>query len=231
MCDSRNGEVLWKLSSSGSYSVKSGYNLSWNWKQANSPSKGESSNSAARENFWKKFWRVGVPARVKVAVWRIFHNGLPTKEGLKKRGVMTDFICMLCGQKGEDATHLFMNCWWARALWNRLDISFTDEERSDEPKGWLWSTFETKNLSDIRKVLVALWAIWSNRNAILHGNSGWCIEQSSYKVFSILEQQKKKGLCGLLLSSVENSNSDKLDFCVMARGLRFTMLEGLLLWQ
>lgn len=70
-----SGEIIWKYSSSGIYSVKSGYDLAWKWKQAKESTKGETSNTEVQEKFWSKLWRFGVPDRVKITVWRIFHNG------------------------------------------------------------------------------------------------------------------------------------------------------------
>lgn len=58
-----------------------------------------------------------------------------------------------------------------------------------------------------------------NRNLILHENQGWCIEQSNYKIFSILEQFNKETLIGIQMNKdVDENISDRIDiFCDGAR--------------
>lgn len=94
----------------------------------------ESSNIEAQERFWSKFSRTRVPDRVKFVAWRVYHNVLPLEECLKKRGVLRNFDCVFCGHKGEDAKHLFMSCWWAKALWSRTAVGFSSEELYGLPK-------------------------------------------------------------------------------------------------
>lgn len=98
---------------------------------------------------------------------RIFHNGLPTSMNLRKKGVKYDVGCVFCGKVEEDARHLFMECWWAKALWCTINIIFSETESVGRPREWLWTVFETRNLLEIRKFLVGIWAIWTNRNLIL----------------------------------------------------------------
>lgn len=88
-----------------------------------------------------------MPDRVKMFVWRMFNNGLPTCMNLRKRDVNVDVGCVFCGQDEEDSMHLFMQCWWARAIWNSINITFSEEEHNmNWPKEFLWTVFEKKKL-------------------------------------------------------------------------------------
>lgn len=200
--DSSSGEILWKQSPSGTYSVKSGYALASKWSQAqrSTPTLGESSNRATQERFWSKFWRMGVPSRAKFTVRRLYYNALPVGECLRRRGVLSNNLCVFCGYNGEDAKHIFISCWWVQALWRNIEVIFSSEDMLGSPKEWLWNIFERENMLDLRKIMVGIWVIWMNRNLIYHGKQGWCSVQCNYKISSILEQFNKRTLIGLQLS-------------------------------
>jgi ribonuclease HI len=55
--------------------------------------------------------------RVKMLVWRIGMNILPTKENLAQRLGLEDKECSLCHEEIESCTHLFFQCNVARAIW------------------------------------------------------------------------------------------------------------------
>lgn len=112
-----------------------------------------------------------------------------------------------CGYKEEDATHLFLSCWWAQYLWNNMDISFSKDERSHCTRDWLRIVFERKNMMEIKKAMVGVWVIWSNRNAIIHGKDGWCIDQCTHKIHITLEHFTMKNLFRLHTTNTVEQNS------------------------
>lgn len=124
------------------------------------------------------------------------HNGLPTGVNLCIWGVQVNNCCLFCGFKNEDIMHLFFSCWWAKVLWNRLGITFPVLEITGYSKEWFWDLFELHNISNVRKIMVTLWAIWTNRNIILHENTGWSLDQCVFKITNTLQQHGKKRLVG-----------------------------------
>lgn len=106
-------EWKWIFSSSGEYSVKSGYELTRRWKLSRHSDIGEPSNWESSANVWTRFWRSRVPDRVELVTWPLYHDSLPVFSNLSKRGCDTSNGRLFCGFKNENALHLFVNCWWS----------------------------------------------------------------------------------------------------------------------
>lgn len=66
--------VTWPMCKSGVYSVKMGYQLLCETELNALPS---SSNADEVKLFWKSIWRLKVPNKVKVFLWRACSNALP----------------------------------------------------------------------------------------------------------------------------------------------------------
>ena len=67
---------------------------------------------------WKKIWNLSAPECLKMVLWRIGVNVLPTRENLLKRFDVVDSSCVHCGADPESAIHVFFTCTVARALWH-----------------------------------------------------------------------------------------------------------------
>ncbi|VFQ60129.1 unnamed protein product [Cuscuta campestris] len=97
----------WPLEASGCYSVKSAYR-----KLA-----GEATNATGFTH-WCMLWKLKVPPKVNVCMWRALRGILPLCEILTKKGVELDNICPTCGAEGESLEHVFMACPMAVAVWS-----------------------------------------------------------------------------------------------------------------
>jgi hypothetical protein len=51
---------------------------------------------------WDKIWRLAVPNKVKIFLWRLAHNNLAVKRNLARRGVDSETICPMCYRLDED---------------------------------------------------------------------------------------------------------------------------------
>ncbi|KAL9671986.1 hypothetical protein QQ045_009560 [Rhodiola kirilowii] len=78
-------------------------------------------------------WKINVPERIKIMVWRAFHDSLPVTEKLQRRGCNAEFVCCYCGFEWETAKHLFGDWWWAKWMWNKLEV-----ENCGNGADWLW---------------------------------------------------------------------------------------------
>ena len=66
---------------------------------------------------WKKLWKARAPERLKMFLWRLGSNVLPTNEYLMQRMSIQDSCYELCKQEVESSVHLFISCPIAKALW------------------------------------------------------------------------------------------------------------------
>lgn len=106
--------LVWHFSSNGSYSVKSGYHFEMKDREAAS-----SSNRLGEAEWWRKLWYTKIPNKVKIHVWRAFHEAFPVRSQLDKRGVSTTLCCPRCSQMVEDVSHSFWLCEGARVVWEK----------------------------------------------------------------------------------------------------------------
>ncbi|GMN25934.1 hypothetical protein TIFTF001_047765 [Ficus carica] len=80
---------------------------------------GSTSGGGLDSSWWGKLWKSYVPNKVKIHVWRAFHDALPTKFSLSKRGIEVDKLCPLCRDDLEDTSHAFWYCLEAQERHNK----------------------------------------------------------------------------------------------------------------
>lgn len=113
--------LCWCGTDNGRFTVKSCYVINC---------EGEEEGS----RIWKILWKAQIHDRLKVFLWRVLADVLPTKGRISAFLEVADRSCTICGEMVEDSIHLFKNCSGARALafasswggkfdtWNCLDI-------------------------------------------------------------------------------------------------------------
>lgn len=82
----REDKLNWEHEMSGEFSAQSACRLLKALEKEQGS--GESSNSTTRNSFCKKLWRLQIPNKIKIFIWRLCKNNLPTKVKLKQRGVL-----------------------------------------------------------------------------------------------------------------------------------------------
>ncbi|KAL9674601.1 hypothetical protein QQ045_030873 [Rhodiola kirilowii] len=60
---------------------------------------GETSDNINLRSFWHKLWSVKAQGKVKIFIWRLFNNALPSAINLVRRGCEVDSKCVRCGYK------------------------------------------------------------------------------------------------------------------------------------
>ena len=81
--------------------------------------KGECSNSRRSQNLWKILWGLQVPNSTKVFLWRACNDILPTKEKLKKKGVVDDDRFCFCVVAKETVAHIIWECPSSQDVWGQ----------------------------------------------------------------------------------------------------------------
>lgn len=121
--------------------------------------------------FWRKLWKVKVQEKVKIFIWRLYHNFLPLGHNLCKRGIKTDEKCIFCHFPVENPEHLFLNCWWSKAFWffTQLDHNIFQGQINDL-SAWLWKCTLFLQIDDLTLLVYGLYTIWFCRNKLFHGD-------------------------------------------------------------
>lgn len=116
-CDDK---LIWHYCKNGIYNVKSGYQVAQHLVRNGCESQkaeGEGSNTQAQEDVWISLWKLSVPPKLKVFIWKCLHEFIPCKEHLFQKKLIRDTECPSCGAAVESPSHLFFKCDFARAFW------------------------------------------------------------------------------------------------------------------
>jgi ribonuclease HI len=166
----------WPHTKGGIYTVRSGYNLARSlsfWQYSSLAQRGSSSDFMENENIWRKLWKIQCPNRMKIILWRMAHNCLPTGDQLQRRAIPTRYECIFCN-RDETVEHCFFKCHYVKEIWSELKKSF---HISLNLKAFIhiqqWLLDWIRDASEVQSLTfaVATWHIWENRNNVRNGES------------------------------------------------------------
>ncbi|KAL6269566.1 hypothetical protein ACE6H2_026477 [Prunus campanulata] len=119
---------------------------------------------------WKQVWRLRVPNKVKLFLWRALQNALPCRWALTFRHIGDDSCCPRCHGSQETIIHVLWGCREVKRIWN---LSFLTEVINiwHEPTfADLWCHVISMGLNfDLEVFAYLSWLIWFDRDARMHG--------------------------------------------------------------
>ena len=154
--------VSWPRCRSGSYSVKTGYQLLCENELSSLPS---SSDSDGVKRFWKFIWCLKVPNKVKVFTWRACSRALPTKVNLKKRKVVDTSVCDQCECLNEDEVHAIWGCVQVREVWEQSCADVRNKYLNVGTMCDLVSIMKAEG-KNMEVFVMMVWLIWLQRNKL-----------------------------------------------------------------
>ena len=130
---------------------------------------GENSSGDSRSPLWKKLWHLKIPPKVHIFAWKMCMNALPTFVNLQRRGVKLCDFCLACGKELESTLHVFVKCEVATRVWrcwvdspvNLLNVNMDIIDITMQ-------IFESGTSRDLEVFFGVTWAIWYNKNKIVH---------------------------------------------------------------
>ncbi|KAL9666530.1 hypothetical protein QQ045_000864 [Rhodiola kirilowii] len=137
-----------------------------------SSASGDQSDKSKIARFWKCLWKLPIPRKFKIFIWRGYHEGLPTGIQLCKRQIGASHHCYLCDYHVEDDAHPFITCWRSKAVWNYLGFDFHNDCNARRSMAdVIFYVYTSSRPADFCKVMVAFWYIWHHRNRVRHGSA------------------------------------------------------------
>jgi hypothetical protein len=158
----------WFFEKNGIFSVKSAYRMIVDTKRRREDwieQRPESSNQDDEEKMWTKLWKVSVPSKLRVFLWRLAKNSIPTGDVRFHRNMATTAACSLCG-KEDSWRHSLLECTMSRCIWALAPehiVEHMENTREPSAKSWLFAMIKTLNHEDLTRCLVTLWAVWFAR--------------------------------------------------------------------
>ncbi|KAL5579315.1 hypothetical protein UlMin_011757 [Ulmus minor] len=166
--------VLWHYDKSGHYTVRSGYWLATKCRSVSS------SSALSLNSWWKRFWSLRIPSKIRVFLWKAYHNWIPTYVNLAKHGVPTQKRCLICNETDDTTLHALWGCKALKSLKVMRDsfIQFKLPMQCDL-KEFLLSANDCLPLENLEFLCILLWRIWFRRNKLIHEQI-WLDENSCY---------------------------------------------------
>ncbi|XP_060962040.1 uncharacterized protein LOC133032190 [Cannabis sativa] len=151
----------------GEYEVKSCYFFACS-------SSADTYESVSNPNtaWWKSFWQLKLPPKVKIFSWKAIHNALPVAAELFKKKSLTSASCSLCLNAWESVGHALFSCKHARHVWKIAGFTFNNKAAvSMNIEDFLFQISESYTKSELETIFCTMWSIWSDRNNVIHGKS------------------------------------------------------------
>ncbi|KAM6601123.1 hypothetical protein CsatA_020732 [Cannabis sativa] len=160
-----NDRYIWHHTTTGMYTVNSGFHLAENLAIGH-----ESSGSTAHSEWWKQFWNLTLPSKIKIFAWRVLQNALPVATALSRRKVINSATCSLCNNAWESIGHAMFNCTTARKVWRETKFTIDHSNAHNMDNGdYLIHLSTLHSKQDFELLVCTMWAIWHNRNKVTHG--------------------------------------------------------------
>jgi ribonuclease HI len=163
----------WHFENNGQFSVRSCYRalaatkrVREDWLDGNSAA----SDTTKEEKAWSKLWKISVPSKIRLFLWRLAKHSIPTEDIRHHRQMAPTPACSICGLE-DSWRHSLIECNPARCVWALTAEDITEHiAMSTEPtaKQWLFHMIESMGKDDLTRMLVTLWAIWHAKRKAVH---------------------------------------------------------------
>lgn len=150
--------IVWFHDHQGVYSTKSGYSWLSLHKIGYNP----------HRNFWRILWKLKLPPKVRIFLWRVSHNLLPTNAKIAAINPAFNSLCPKCGVDVETLMHALRDCGKTRDVLTHggVDGRILSSEWNTGID-WLESVIRFLDKPAFKCFNLVLWNIWNDRNNML----------------------------------------------------------------
>lgn len=142
-----------------------------------------SSIVATEEGAWKIIWKVQVPAKVQMFLWRLSKHSIPTNDVRAHRHMTDSSSCGMCGSP-DSWRHSLLECTMSRCTWALVDEELVQNLATiaeANTKQWLFTLMDSLSHALFVKLAVTLWAIWAARQKAIHEGIFQSIHQQVHR--------------------------------------------------
>ena len=108
------------------------------------------SNGAQIQKQWSSLWRTRVSSKVKIFLWRLAKQSIPTNEVRHRRSMPESSGCQLCGAH-DSWRHALIDCTMSRCVWALVDENITEHmtcSSDGDARVWLAAMIDTLKEED-----------------------------------------------------------------------------------
>lgn len=157
----RDDVRVWYGNDDGIFRVKDAYKLARSLKDFASCSKGA-------DPLWKKLWRLNIPRKARMFIWRAVWDILPHNANLLKKGVLDIARCPRCGVY-ESAIHVFRDCCWARQFWSMAPVDIF-RGKAMNIRTWVAEVHDSTHTSNLELLATLMWQLWYSKSEFCFEN-------------------------------------------------------------
>ncbi|XP_057723427.1 uncharacterized protein LOC130939336 [Arachis stenosperma] len=161
-------ELQWVLNKGGTYDAASGYSVAY---QFNHDPIEFCPQLMRQKDVWVTLWKLALPHKIKIFLWKSIHQGLPVCHLLHHRFPSTSAICSCCSEEDETVLHCLVTCKYAKEVWNQSPLAYLlATSPSSTSTQWWISSMEALKSSPNRQthshfLVILLWFLWKERNS------------------------------------------------------------------
>lgn len=144
-------QIRWKWTTHGQYTAKSAYLAQF--------------QGATKMQDGALIWKANAEAKCKFLAWLAMHGKAPTADNLEKKNWPHTPQCALCFCQQEINNHLFMQCNFTEATWDKVAnaLQLPPDCRAYHPHGvasWISNITKGRNKQEKRSLLGCLFTFW-----------------------------------------------------------------------
>ncbi|RYR18269.1 hypothetical protein Ahy_B03g062876 [Arachis hypogaea] len=169
----KKDHFVWQHRKDGQYTVRTGYHVAKEEKDSKEEGRiCKASTSQDWREIWEAIWRLPVPQKVRMFLWKTVHRILPVNTNLHQRRITMTPTCSICQKENETIEHALLLCPWTRAVWFESSIQIVPTAYNVRSfREWIMDKIKrikTESGSEQEKTLCKLgcvcWCIWKARN-------------------------------------------------------------------
>lgn len=148
-------QIAWNLNANAKYSSASAYDVQF--------------AGAFSPIDFSKLWRSKAQPKCKMFFWLWLRQRILTDDNLQLRGIDHGDKCSLCDQEQETATHLVLNCPFARSVWHLLAQwancpgLFVMPMQFENPAAWWHFMASSLRKDELLITIYGAWHLWKER--------------------------------------------------------------------
>ncbi|KAK6146355.1 hypothetical protein DH2020_020224 [Rehmannia glutinosa] len=127
----------WHFTKSGKFTVRSAYHMILKSNLFANHHHALASSSSDYNSIWRKIWKLRIPPRTQLFIWRCLTGSIATSENLQHHHLPSPSPCLLCGIPSATASHVFVLCPFAELVWKLVGLWETII-RFEQPSFQFW---------------------------------------------------------------------------------------------
>ncbi|CAN1817985.1 Putative ribonuclease H protein At1g65750 [Linum perenne] len=155
-------KIIWQPSSSGEYTVQSGYEIA---RQIILGPKSFEPTSVVDKKLWEGSWNLQIQPKFRFFIWKLLRGIIPVKGELIKRKIQLSPECPVCGMEDESIEHLFLRCILVSKVATLCNLPMTSFNAPSFV--YTWREIMNNSPSLATSFVIFWWRIWKSRNTVV----------------------------------------------------------------